>query len=183
MINRGIDMKYILNKSMVGINGIEKISLKEITEKFSYPKNTKIKIEKNPYTIYFELKYKDFTVYYNIYYCVGKEIPEFHTLSFTLKKLYLNDQIYIKIGEEAKKVISKIKKYFKENYKSLNYKYEANEYSGSYYFKNLDLTIFFEKYGRKKIVDWIDISLPYEDNPNILDIGKILGIEILEQIL
>ena len=23
MINRGIDMKYILNKSMVGINGIE----------------------------------------------------------------------------------------------------------------------------------------------------------------
>ena len=183
MINRGIDMKYILNKSMVGINGIEKISLKEIIEKFSYPKNTKIKIEKNPYTIYFELKYKDFTVYYNIYYCVGKEIPEFHTLSFTLEKLYLNDKIYIKVGEEAKKVISKIKKYLKENYKSLNYKYEANEYSGSYYFKNLELTIFFEKCGRKKIVDWIDISLPYEDNPNILDIGKILGIEILEQIL
>ena len=55
MINRGIDMKYILNKSMVGINGIEKISLKEITEKFSSPKNIKIKIEKNPYTIDFEL--------------------------------------------------------------------------------------------------------------------------------
>ena len=176
-------MKYILNKSMVGINGIEKISLKEIIEKFSYPKNTKIKIEKNPYTIYFELKYKDFTVYYNICYYVDKEIPEFHTLSFVLEKLYLNDKIYIKVGEEAKKVISKIKKYLKENYKSLNYKYEANEYSGNYYFKDLDLTIFFEKYGRKKIVDWIDISLPYEDNPNILDIGKILGIEILEQIL
>ena len=176
-------MKYTLNENMVGINGIEKISLKEIIEKFSYPKNIKIKIEKNPYTIDFELKYKDFTVYYNIYYYVDKEIPEFHTLSFALKKLYLNDQIYIKVGEEAKKVISKIKKYFKENYKSLNYKYEANEYSGSYYFKNLDLTIFFEKCGRKKIVDGIDISLPYEDNPNILDIGKILGIEILEQIL
>ena len=171
-------MKYILNKSMVGINGIEKISLKEIIEKFSYPENIKIKIEKDPHNIDIELKYKDFTVYYNIYYYVGKEIPEFHTLSFSLEKLYLNDQIYIKIGEEAKKVISKIK----ENYKSLNYKYEANEYSGSYYFKNLDLTIFFEKYGRKKIVDWIDISLPYEDNPNILDIGKILKLDILKNI-
>ena len=69
-----------------------------------------------------------------------------------------------------------------ENYKSLNYKYEANEYSGSYYFKNLELTIFFEKCGRKKIVDWIDISLPYEDNPNILDVGKILKLDILKNI-
>ena len=171
-------MKYILNESMVGINGIEKISLKEVIEKFSYPENIKIKIEKDPYNIHIELKYKDFTVYYNIYYYVDKEIPEFHTLSFVLEKLYLNDKIYIKVGEEAKKVISKIK----ENYKSLNYKYEANEYSGSYYFKNLDLTIFFEKYGRKKIVDWIDISLPYEDNPNILDIGKILELDILKNI-
>ena len=100
-----------------------------------------------------------------------------------MEKLYLNDKIYIKIEEEAKKVISKIKKYFKENYKILNYKYEANEYSGSYYFKDLDLTIFFEKYGRKKIVDGIDISLPYEDNPNISSLGKLLGIEILKQIL
>ena len=29
----------------------------------------------------------------------------------------------------------------------------------------------------------IDISLPYEDNLNISDIGKILNIEILKQIL
>ena len=119
-------MKYILNKSMVGINGIEKISLKEIIEKFLYPKNIKIKIEKDPYNINIELKYEDFTVYYNIYYYVGKEIPEFHTLSFYLEKLYLNDKIYIKIGEEAKKVVSKIKKYLNENYKNLNYKYERN---------------------------------------------------------
>ena len=140
MINRGIDMKFILNESMVGINGVEKISLKEVIEKFL-------------------------------------------SLSFALEKLYLNDKIYIKVGEEAKKVISKLKKYLEENYKSLNYKYEANEYSGSYYFKDLDLTIFFEKYGRKKIVDRIDISLPYEDNTNISEVGKILGIEILKQIL
>ena len=175
-------MKYTLNESMVGINGIEKISLKEVIEKFSYPKDIKIKIEKDPYNIRIELKYKDFTTYYSVYYYVDKEIPEFHTLSFALEKLYLNDKIYIKIGEEAKKVISKIKKYFKENYKILNYKYEANEYSGSYYFKDLDLTIFFEKYGRKKIVDGIDISLPYEDNPNILEIGKILKLDTLKNI-
>lgn len=175
-------MKYTLNESMVGINGIEKISLKEVIEKFSYPEDIKIKIEKDPYNIHIELKYKDFTVYYNIYYYVDKEIPEFHTLSFVLEKLYLNDKIYIKVGEEAKKVISKIKKYLEENYKSLNYKYEANEYSGSYYFKDLDLTIFFEEYGRKKIVDWIDISLPYEDNPNILGIGKILKLDTLKNI-
>ena len=175
-------MKYTLNESMVGINGIEKISLKEVIEKFSYPEDIKIKIEKDPYNIHIELKYKDFTVYYNIYYYVDKEIPEFHTLSFVLEKLYLNDKIYIKVGEEAKKVISKIKKYLEENYKSLNYKYEANEYSGNYYFKDLDLTIFFEKYGRKKIVDWIDISLPYEDNPNISEVGKILKLDTLKNI-
>ena len=29
----------------------------------------------------------------------------------------------------------------------------------------------------------MDISLPYEDSLNILDIGKILNIEILKQIL
>jgi len=73
-----------------------------------------IKIEKNPYNINFELKYKKITVYYNICYYVDKEIPEFHTLSFALEKLYLNDKIYIKVGEEAKKVISKLKKYLEE---------------------------------------------------------------------
>lgn len=28
----------------------------------------------------------------------------------------------------------------------------------------------------------IDISLPYEDNPNILDVGKILKLDILKNI-
>ena len=86
-------MKFILNESMIGINGIEKISLKEVIEKFSYPEDIKIKIEKNPYNINFELKYKKITVYYNICYYVDKEILEFHTLSFALEKLYLNDKI------------------------------------------------------------------------------------------
>ncbi|MDC7956494.1 histidine kinase, partial [Fusobacterium simiae] len=118
-----------------------------------------------------------------IYYYVNTTVPEFQTLSFSIEKLYFTDKIYIKNGEEAKKVISKIKRYLKENHKILSYTYEANEYSGLYYFKNLDLTIFFEKYGRKKIVDGIDISLPYEDNPDISEVGKILGLEILENIL
>ena len=52
-------MKFILNESMIGINGIEKISLKEVIEKFSYPEDIKIKIEKDPYTLNFELKYKN----------------------------------------------------------------------------------------------------------------------------
>ncbi|MDC7955225.1 histidine kinase, partial [Fusobacterium simiae] len=51
-------MKFILNDSMTGINGIEKISLKEVVKKFSYPEKIKIKVEKEPYNIDFELKYK-----------------------------------------------------------------------------------------------------------------------------
>ena len=80
-------MKYILNKGMVGINGIEKISLKEIIEKFLYPKNIKIKIEKDPYNINIELKYEDFTVYYNIYYYVEKDYDKstiYHDLVYSL---------------------------------------------------------------------------------------------------
>ena len=34
----------------------------------------------------------------------------------------------------------------------------------------------------KKIVDWIDISLPYEDNPNISEVGKILKLDTLKNI-
>ena len=40
-------MKFILNESMIGINGIEKISLKEVIEKFSYPEDIKIKFFQN----------------------------------------------------------------------------------------------------------------------------------------
>ena len=45
------------------------------------------------------------------------------------------------------------------------------------------IAIFYQKEFNKKIVEKIDISLPYEDNLNISDIGKILNIEILKQIL
>ena len=176
-------MKYTLNESMVGINGIEKISLKEVIEKFSYPEDIKIKIEKDPYNIHIELKYKDFTVYYNIYYYVDKEIPEFHTLSFVLEKLYLNDKIYIKVGEEVKKVISKIKKYLKDNKKLEEYKIERRKNSGIYYFDNYGIAIFYQKIFNRKVIEKIDISLPSENNVDISNLGKLLGIEILKQIL
>jgi len=51
------------------------------------------------------------------------------------------------------------------------------------YFDNEGIAIFYQKEFNKKIVEKIDISLPYEDNLNISDIGKILNIEILKQIL
>ena len=176
-------MKYTLNESMVGINGIEKISLEEVIEKFSCPEDIKIKIEKDPYNIHIELKYKDFTVYYNIYYYVDKEIPEFHTLSFVLEKLYLNDKIYIKVGEEVKKVISKIKKYLKDNKKLEEYKIERRKNSGIYYFDNYGIAIFYQKIFNRKVIEKIDISLPSENNVDISNLGKLLGIEILKQIL
>ena len=56
-------------------------------------------------------------------------------------------------------------------------------WQGIYYFDNEGIAIFYQKEFNKKIVEKIDISLLYEDNLNISDIGKILNIEILKQIL
>lgn len=35
---------------------------------------------------------------------------------------------------------------------------------------------------KKRIVDGIYVSLPYEDNPNILNVGEILKLDILKNI-
>ena len=78
--------------------------------------------------------------------------------------------------------MKKVKRYNKNNYKIFNYEYNIGEYSGSYDFTNLDLTIYFEKYEKKRIVDGIYVSLAYEDNPNISDIGEILELDVLKNI-
>ena len=83
------------------------------------------------------------------------------------------------IEENAKKYVE----YLKNNNKSTKYNIERRRKSGIYYFDNEGIAIFYQKEFNKKIVEKIDISLPYEDNLNISDIGKILNIEILKQIL
>jgi len=88
----------------------------------------------------------------------------------------------IEILGKPSKIKLELGKDTKNNYKIFNYKYNIGEYSGSYDFTNLDLTIYFEKYGKKRIVDGIYVSLPYEDNPNISDIGEILELDILKNI-
>ena len=100
-----------------------------------------------------------------------------------LKKLYLDENIFIEENEEINKILPKIIKYLKNNNKSTEYNIERRRKSGIYYFDNEGIAIFYQKEFNKKIVEKIDISLPYEDSLNILDIGKILNIEILKQIL
>ena len=86
-------------------------------------------------------------------------------------------------SEEINKILPKIIKYLKNNNKSTEYNIERRRKSGIYYFDNEGIAIFYQKEFNKKIVEKIDISLLYEDNLNISDIGKILNIEILKQIL
>jgi hypothetical protein len=158
-----IDNKFILN-STFGINGIEKISLKDIIKVFSFP--TEIEIQSNESKIDFSvnLKYNKLKVYYTLYYFVEDlKKPENHSLTYRLEKLYLNKNENIKVGDDIRKVLPKIKKYLKKNRKSLKFEYEFSGYYGNYLFDDGNITIFFEKKGREKIVDGITISLPYED--------------------
>ena len=85
-----------------------------------------------------------------------------------MEKLYLNDKIYIKVGEEAKKVISKLKKYLeflsgkKEIYfKTDDYNFfeESREYFREIGFKEEIIThnlqkddIYLKKAGIKNII-------------------------------
>ena len=172
-----IDNKFILN-STFGINGIEKISLKDIIKVFSFP--TEIEIQSNESKIDFSvnLKYNKFEVSYTLYFFVENlKKPEFHTLSFFAKKLYLNIKENIKIGDEVKSILPKIKKYLKKYNKNLDFKYEEDKYYGEYLFDDGNIHIFFRKTKGKKIVDDIMINLPYED---ILENDKDIFEEIKE---
>ena len=174
--------KYILNNTY-GINGIEKISLKEIMKIFSVPEEIEMKLSDDKITISIDLIYKGLKIYYSLNYFVENLTkPETQFLTFCMEKLYLNNRESIKVGDEIKTVLPKIRKYLKRNNKNVKFEYEADKYAGRYLFDNGEIDIFFEKFGSKKVMDGIMISLPYEDilpeNKEILvEISKIMEIK------
>ena len=174
--------KYILNNTY-GINGIEKISLKEIMKIFSVPEEVEVKLSDDKITISIDLIYKGLKIYYSLNYFVENLTkPETQFLTFCMEKLYLNNRESIKVGDEIKTVLPKIRKYLKRNNKNVKFEYEEDKYAGRYLFDNGEIDIFFEKFGSKKVMDDIMISLPYEDilpeNKEILvEISKIMEIK------
>ena len=174
--------KYILNNTY-GINGIEKISLKEIMKIFSVPEEIEMKLSDDKITISIDLIYKGLKIYYSLNYFVENLTkPETQFLTFCMEKLYLNNRESIKVGDEIKTVLPKIRKYLKRNNKNVKFEYEEDKYAGRYLFDNGEIDIFFEKFGSKKVMDDIMISLPYEDilpeNKEILvEISKIMEIK------
>ena len=174
--------KYILNNTY-GINGIEKISLKEVMKIFSVPEEIEIKLRDDKITISIDLIYKGLKIYYSLSYFVENLTkPETQFLTFCMEKLYLNNRESIKVGDEIKTVLPKIRKYLKRNNKNVKFEYEEDKYAGRYLFDNGEIDIFFEKFGSKKVMDGIMISLPYEDilpeNKEVLsEISKIMEIK------
>ena len=174
--------KYILNNTY-GINGIEKISLKEIMKIFSVPEEVEVKLSDDKITISIDLIYKGLKIYYSLYFFVENlKKPENQSLTFCMEKLYLNNRESIKVGDEIKTVLPKIRKYLKRNNKNVKFEYEEDKYAGRYLFDNGEINIFFEKFGSKKVMDDIMISLPYEDilpeNKEVLvEISKIMEIK------
>ena len=174
--------KYILNNTY-GINGIEKISLKEIMKIFSVPEEVEVKLSDDKITISIDLIYKGLKIYYSLNYFVENLTkPETQFLTFCMEKLYLNNRESIKVGDEIKTVLPKIRKYLKRNNKNVKFEYEEDKYAGRYLFDNGEIDIFFEKFGSKKVMDDIMISLPYEDilpqNKEVLtEISRIMEIK------
>lgn len=174
--------KYILNNTY-GINGIEKISLKEIMKIFSVPEEVEMKLSDDKITISIDLIYKGLKIYYSLYFFVENlKKPENQSLTFCMEKLYLNNRESIKVGDEIKTVLPKIRKYLKRNNKNIKFDYEEDRFFGEYLFDDGNIHIFFEKFGNKKVMDDIMISLPYEDilpeNKEILvEISKIMEIK------
>lgn len=174
--------KYILNNTY-GINGIEKISLKEIMKIFSVPEEIEMKLSDDKITISIDLIYKGLKIYYSLSYFVENLTkPETQFLTFCMEKLYLNNRESIKVGDEIKTVLPKIRKYLKRNNKNIKFDYEEDRFFGEYLFDDGNIHIFFEKFGNKKVMDGIMISLPYEDilpeNKEILvEISKIMEIK------
>ena len=172
-------MKFILNKTS-GINQIENMLLENILKTFSFPENIEINIEKEN-VLDICLEYPDINL--NIYYVINLKSPQNHMIHFVVKKLYLTDSNFLEEAEEIKKALPKIIKYLKDNKKLEEYKIERRKNSGIYYFDNYGIAIFYQKVFNRKVIEKIDISLPSENNVDISNLGKLLGIEILKQIL
>ena len=172
-------MKFILNKTS-GINQIENILLEKILKVFSFPENIEINIEKDN-VLDICLEYPDINL--NIYYIINLKSPQNHIIYFVIKKLYLTDSNFLEEAEEIKKALPKIIEYLKDNKKLEEYKIERRKNSGIYYFDNYGIAIFYQKIFNRKVIEKIDISLPSENNVDISNLGKLLGIEILKQIL
>ena len=101
--------KFFLNKTH-GINNINKISLKKIIEIFSLPKDVNISLTNDEISIELRLKYDNLEISYILYFFVENlKKPEFHTLTFFIKKLYLN------IKENIRKIFKNDKIVFLTN--------------------------------------------------------------------
>ena len=146
-------MKFILNKTS-GINGIEKVSLEKIIRTFSVPKNIEINIDKSN-ILDIGLKYEDINlaIFYVINFISSEITKNYITVHFVIKKLYLDENIFIEENEEIKKILPKIIKYLKNNNKSTEYNIERRRKSGIYYFDNEGIAIFYQKEFNKKIVE------------------------------
>ena len=156
-------LKIYINKTY-GINGISKISLKKVIKEFSFPNDININLSDDRISININLIYSNFRIFYTLYFYVENlNIPEFQTLTFALESLYFDDKNKIRIGDEIRKTLPKIKKFLKKYQKKSDFKYSEDKYTGRYLFDNENIDIFFQKYRNKKIVDGIMISLPYED--------------------
>ena len=171
-------MEFILNNTY-GINKIDKIDLKKIINVFGNPDSREIirESEWKNFGVNYIYKDIDLKIFYNVYYYVNKKGVEFQTLSFIVKKLYLSEELKIENGDDIRKSLEKIRKYYKKNKKEFEFEYEDDEYSGSYDFANLGITVYFEKIKGLKFIEDIYVDLPYEDDPIVLTLDEILYME------
>ena len=125
-------MKFILNKTS-GINEIEKISLENIIQTFSVPENIEINIDKyNNLDIGLKYEDMDLAIFFVINFINSKITKNYITVHFIIKKIYLDDNIFIEENEEINKILPKIIKYLKNNNKSMEYRIERGRKSGIY---------------------------------------------------
>ena len=172
-----MENKYILNDKF-GINGVEKISFTEIINTFSYPDSIEISKDRGSKDLIVTFYYdsENLGIVYFINYYLKSKIVEIHYLSFIVKKLYLNDKEYIKNGQDIRKVLTKIRKYFKKKNKKFEFEYEEHMFGGSYTFDDPSMTLYFDKEDNKKYLDDIYVGLPYEDYPEVLSVGELLDL-------